>query len=206
VGAYLLIGLTYGFAAAAQPGPLQTFFISRALAHGWLRTVPATCAPLISDGPIALLVLLILSGLPSWIEELLRVAGGLFLLYLAFSAFRSWRKGGLIKETGSRTAVENLFQAVAVNALNPAPYLGWSLVLGPLFLKGWREAPSSGVALLLGFYGSMIVSSAVIIALFASARSFGERLTRILLALSALALAALGIIQLSLAASSFLGS
>jgi threonine/homoserine/homoserine lactone efflux protein len=32
---YLLQGITYGFAAAVQPGPLQTYLISQTLRNGW---------------------------------------------------------------------------------------------------------------------------------------------------------------------------
>ena len=52
---YIAQGLVYGFAAAAQPGPLQTYIISQAVARGWKRALPTALAPLISDGPIILL-------------------------------------------------------------------------------------------------------------------------------------------------------
>jgi threonine/homoserine/homoserine lactone efflux protein len=61
---YILQGIGYGLAAAAQPGPFQTYLISQALIKGWRRTVPAALAPLVSDGPIIALCLLVLSQLP----------------------------------------------------------------------------------------------------------------------------------------------
>jgi threonine/homoserine/homoserine lactone efflux protein len=197
---YLFMGITYGFAAAAQPGPLQTFFVSRTLANGWLRTLPAVLAPLVTDGPIALFALLILSNVPVWFEGVLRFAGGLFLLYLAWGAFRTWQKYRPEGDAVANSGVQSLWQATIVNALNPAPYLGWSLFMGPLFLNGWRESPGSGVALLAGFYGMMIVTSAAIMGLFSFARSLGQQVNRTLLGLSSLGLAGLGIYQLFLAA------
>ena len=62
--AYLLQGLGYGFAAAVQPGPFQTYVMSQALERGWRRALPAALAPLISDGPIIALTLLVLTRLP----------------------------------------------------------------------------------------------------------------------------------------------
>jgi threonine/homoserine/homoserine lactone efflux protein len=53
--------------------------------------LPAAFSPLLSDGPIVLVTVLALSRLPAWFTQWLRVAGGLFVLYLAFSAFRTWR-------------------------------------------------------------------------------------------------------------------
>ena len=43
---YLLQGILFGFAAAAQPGPLQTYIISQALARGWKKSILAAFAPL----------------------------------------------------------------------------------------------------------------------------------------------------------------
>jgi threonine/homoserine/homoserine lactone efflux protein len=63
---YLIQGVTFGFAAVVQPGPFQTYLMSQALNHGWRRTLPAALAPLISDGPIILLTLLVLSQTSLW--------------------------------------------------------------------------------------------------------------------------------------------
>ncbi len=73
---YLILGMTYAFAAAVQPGPLQTYLISQTLANGWRRTIPAAFAPLLSDGPIIILVLLVLSNMPGWLVQVLQCAGG----------------------------------------------------------------------------------------------------------------------------------
>ena len=88
---YILQGIVYGFAAAAQPGPLQTYLISQTLRKGWRRTLPAAFAPLFSDGPIIALSLLILSQIPPWLQRSLYIAGGLFVLYLAYGVYKSWK-------------------------------------------------------------------------------------------------------------------
>lgn len=43
---YLILGITYAFAAAMQPGPFQTYVIAQTLSRGWKRTLPAAFAPL----------------------------------------------------------------------------------------------------------------------------------------------------------------
>jgi hypothetical protein len=68
--------------------------------------------------------------------------------------------------------------------------------MGPLLLKGWRETPAHGIILLAGFYGVMVLSLICIIILFATARRLGPRVNRVLVGLSALALAAFGCYQL----------
>jgi threonine/homoserine/homoserine lactone efflux protein len=185
----LILGMAYAFAAAVQPGPLQTYLISQTLSHGWRRTLPAAFCPLISDGPVIVLVLLVLSRVPVWLAQGLRLAGGLYVLYLAWGAVKAWRGYGTQEMA---PAPSNLLRAALVNVLNPNPYISWSLVLGPLLLKAWRETPANGVALLAGFYGTMVLSLAGTIALFAAARNLGPRVTRALIGLSSVALACFG--------------
>jgi hypothetical protein len=60
----LIIGSSFAFTAAIQPGPLQAFFLSSVAKRGWLRTLPASLAPLLSDGPIAPPVLPVLNRVP----------------------------------------------------------------------------------------------------------------------------------------------
>lgn len=62
--AYLLQGLSLGLSAMASPGPFQAFIISRTIHNGWQRALPAVLAPLISDGPIIALMVLVLTQMP----------------------------------------------------------------------------------------------------------------------------------------------
>ena len=194
--AYLVLGATYAFAAAVQPGPLLAYLASRAVADGWRRTLPAALAPVLSDGPIIVLVLTVLSHVPDRLMVALRCGGGLFLLFLSVGAFKAWRRYDETIGKDSGAPRRSLLGATIVNLLNPGPYLGWSLVLGPLLLKGWRETPENGVALLVGFYATMVISLAGIILLFAKARRLGPRVGRALVGVSVVALACFGCYQL----------
>ena len=193
---YLAFGLTYGFAAAVQPGPFTAYLISQSLENGWRRTLPACLAPLITDGPVAVLALLVLTRIPSGLVQALRILGGGFLLFLAFGAWRSWRTYGADAVAHPSRGRRSVWKAAIVNWLNPGPYLGWCLVLGPMFLKGWREAPASGIAVLAGFYGTMVASLVGIVLLFSAARSLGPKINRALIGLSALGLACFGLYEL----------
>ena len=193
---YLLYGITLGFAAAIQPGPLSTYIISEALVKGWKRTLPAVFAPMISDGPIAILVLFVLSSFPAEFVQWLRLAGGFFILYLAWASFQSWRNFIEVPVVPSQYRNQTLIKAVIVNFLNPGPYLGWSLVMGPLFMKGWMENPWNGFSLVGGFYSTMVVVMSGMIFLFHLARNTGSKVNRVMIGLSAIALFAFGIYQL----------
>ncbi|HQH72354.1 MAG TPA: LysE family transporter [bacterium] len=192
---YLLQGMGLGLAAAAQPGPFQTYVISQTLDLGWKRALPVCLAPLITDGPIILLALVVLSRLSGWFEPVLYTASGLFILYLSYKAFQRWLHF-TADDAGTPSSVQSLGQAVVMNAISPGPYIYWSLVTGPILLAGWRETPFHGLAFLAGFYGAMISVLAGIIVMFGAARQWGPRIRRALLGLSALALAGFGVYQI----------
>ncbi len=194
--AYLILGMTFAFAAAVQPGPFLTFLISRTLTNGWLRTIPAAFAPLLSDGPIILLVLVFLSRMPGWLVQALQIGGGVFLLYLAFGAYRNWRNYKREETNEIESTQKTVFKAAMVNLLNPAPYLGWSLVMGPLLIRGWREAPRNGIALLVGFYSVLIFVTLGIMLLFSAAGKIGPRISRGLVGISAMALTIFGLYEI----------
>lgn len=193
--AYELLGATYAFAAAVQPGPFQTYLISSTLAHGWRRTAPAALAPILSDIPIITLVLLVLTQVSPLVLQVLRLAGGLFLLYLAAGAFAAFRTYERPTFDRPARATRTLLKAVIVNLLNPNPYLSWSLVLGPLLLQAWRTSPAHGIALLASFYLTMTASTAIILIPFAGARALGPGIGRAMVGVSAAALAGFGVYQ-----------
>ena len=194
---YLIFGITYAFAAAVQPGPLQTYIISQTIKKGWRKTLPTAFAPVVSDGPILILVLFLLSTIPDNFIIVLRIGGGVFLLYLGLRAFKSWREFDEDETISDESNKHTLLSAVFVNLLNPAPYLGWSLIMGPLFLEGWRIAPINGITLILGFYVTMIITLVGIIILFGFARELGPKVSKILLGLSSIALFIFGFYQLA---------
>lgn len=193
---YIVQGIGYGFAAAAQPGPFQTYIISQSLTRGWQRTLPAAFAPLISDGPIIVLCLFVLSQVPVWFQRFLYIAGGLFILYLAYGAYKSWRNFDANIPTTESGTNQSILKAALMNTLSPGPYIYWSLITGPILLAGWRETPSSGIGFLAGFYVTIVLSLSAIILVFGIARQMGPTFNRALLGISALALFCFGLYQL----------
>lgn len=192
---YLMWGVAYGFAAAVQPGPFQTYLIAQTLRNGFRRTLPAVLAPLLSDGPIIGIVLLVLSNIPSWWLQVLRFVGGAFILYLAVGALRAWRSFDA-QGSASSPPRQSVLQAALVNLLNPAPFVYWSLVTGPLLVAGWHETPAKGLSLLIGFYATLLISLGGILLLSAGAGRFGTKIHRGLLGISALVLVGFGLYQI----------
>ena len=184
------------FAAAIQPGPLQAFLLSSVAQRGWKRTLPAAFSPLLSDGPIALIVLLVINRLPDVMGRILQVAGGVLLLYLAWASYRQWKQPVVEDSEQKGPAPRTLLQAAGVNLLNPNPYLGWSLVLGPAFLSAWHQGPANAAVLIAAFYVTMVIMLAATILLFGTTSFLGPRGRHALILVSAITLALLGLYRL----------
>jgi len=193
---YLILGMTYAFAAAMQPGPLQSYLISQALRKGWKHTLPAACAPIISDGPIIILAMFVLSRIQESVINILYFAGGVFLLYLAMDAWKAWKNFDSEKVMHPASSRRTFGKAVLVNFLNPAPYLGWSLVMGPILLKAWRETYIYGITMILAFYATIVVSQMAIVILFAQAGKLGPKIERVLIGMSVIGLLCFGVYEL----------
>lgn len=200
---FIAQGIGFGFAAAVQPGPLQTYLISQALMKGWRKALPAALAPLLSDGPIIILCVLVLSQVPAGLQRFLYIAGGLFVIYLAYGAYKTWRNFDPHLPAMETRPGQSLLNAALTNLLAPGAYLFWTLVTGPILMRGWRENPILGASFLLGFYMAMIVSLGAIIIVSGTARQLGPKVNRALLGISAIALLGFGLYQLWLGTDQF---
>jgi threonine/homoserine/homoserine lactone efflux protein len=194
--AYLARGLILGGAAAAQPGPFQAYLLGQTLKNGWRHTLPAAFAPLISDGPIIILVVFLLTQTPDWLLILLRFGGGFFLIYLAWGAYRA-TKTAVSARPAPDAARQSMLQAALMNALSPHPYIFWATIAGPIFLDGWQQAPGLGLSFMFGFYGTLVGGFMLFVALFATVGRLGPRANWGLGWFSAVALFGFGIYLLA---------
>ncbi len=192
MGLLFLQGAALGFSAAASPGPFQAYLMSQALQLGWRRAWPAAFAPLLSDGPIIALVALVLMQAPAGLLRALQLAGGAFLLYLAYGAVKRLRA---VAPTPA-SAQQGVLKAALANVLSPGPWIFWSTVGGPILARAWAISPGHSALFLLGFYAVMVGVLLGIIGLFAASTRMGPAFTRALGALSALALAGFGLYQI----------
>ncbi len=186
-----------GFSACVMPGVFQTYLISEALRRGWRRGLLVALGPLISDGPIILVVVLLLSRLPGWTLSALQAVGGLYVLYLA------WRAWGVARATADLQATSSeddqrrsLIQAATINLLNPNVYLFWATVSGPLLAEGWQRSHGLAAGFLAVFYGALFGTELALVAVVSSVRGLKPGLTRWLLAASAVLMAGLGMAQI----------
>ncbi len=198
-------GAALGFTAAATPGSLQTLLISETLLGGFKRGARITLAPLITDAPIIVAVLLILNQVSSMVLRVLSLAGGLFVMYLAWGLLRQWRRDSSRRGTQVTTNVEGapsigwkgLWRASIVNWLNPNPYIFWTLVGGPTLAAALNQSAAHGAAFLVGMYGVFLSGMLIIVAVFHFTRHLGLQVVRGLLLISIGVLAIFGVLLLT---------
>src|SRR3990172_7981547 len=88
---FLSAGIVLGLSAGFSPGPLLALVISQTLQHGIKEGVKVAVAPLLTDFPIMLLSLLVMTRLVNFRPVLggISLIGGLFVLKLAYESIRT---------------------------------------------------------------------------------------------------------------------
>ncbi|MFN8476126.1 MAG: LysE family transporter [Anaerolineae bacterium] len=193
---YFFQAVTLGFSAAVSPGAFQAYLLSHTLQHGLRRTLPTVLAPLITDGPIILIVLLVLTQAPAWLLRALQIAGGVFLIYLAKGAFDAFRKYQDKAAAPEYSASQSVLKAVLTNALSPGPWLFWTVLAGPIVIKAWEQSPWQAASFIVGFYAAMLGTLTALVVVFAGAGRLDPHVTRGLNGVAAVALLLLGVYQL----------
>ena len=151
-------------------------------------------APLVSDAPLIIIILLLLKKVPLLFVHLISIAGGIFVIYLAWQLFTKWRKDTVIINDAQSKLHTSLGQAVLINYLSPGPYLFWTLVNGPILLQALQVSIYHGIAFLLSFYALFIGAMLVLAVVFSQAKRLGDKVVRILTLVSAILLGIFGLI------------
>jgi threonine/homoserine/homoserine lactone efflux protein len=189
----LLSGLLLGLAAGMAPGPLLALVVTQTFRFGTAEGLKVAAAPLVTDLPIVLASIFLLSKVATGgtVLGLISVAGGTYICFLAWESFRT----GPVELQPEAADPRSWKRGALVNFLNPHPYLFWMTVGGPLVLRAWRQDPASPWLFIVGFYGTLVGSKLVIAAVAGRFRGFlTGRVYRALIRLLGLLLAAFGIL------------
>ncbi len=186
--ASLSAGILLGLSAGLAPGPMLTLVVSQALQHGVAAGVRVAFAPLLTDLPIVVLSLAVLAQVAGYQRVLgaLSLVGAAFVLYMAYENLRAAAPSVDLSDRPARS----LARGVAVNLLNPHPYLFWLTVGAPTLVDAWGRSVGAAVAFVGGFY-VCLVGTKVLAAVLAgrSRRALSSRLhVRIMRVLGALLL------------------
>jgi len=138
--------------------------LAQTLRHGSREGCKIALTPLVTDAPIILVTLALAAKLAE-LRSLLGIvslAGGAFVLYLAWESFGPVRREAEAPAERPRS----WFKGIVTNLLNPHPWLFWltvgAAILAKTIAQGWQVA----AAFLFGFY-LLLVGSKVLVALLA---------------------------------------
>ena len=158
----LATGVVFGLSAGLSPGPLLMLTISETLKHGTGSGIRVALAPLVTDTPIIVLAITVVSQLSDihFVLGLISLAGACFLIYLGYESIVF--KGAEFDAQGSRP--QSLKKGIIANFLNPSPYLFWFSVGAPIVIKSTGDGLTGPVLFLFGMY-LLLVGSKIVIAL-----------------------------------------
>ncbi len=167
---YLAMGAVFGLTAGISPGPLLTLVISETLRHNKREGIKIAVAPLITDIPIVLLTLFILSKMASFniVLGIISILGGIFIAYLGYDSIRS--KGLEVDIQTPR--IKSMRKGIIVNILSPHPYIFWLMVGAPIILKAYQVSPMAAFAFIAAFYVLLVGSKISIALLVDRSRTF----------------------------------
>ena len=168
--AFLFSGVVFGLSGGLSPGPLLTLVISETLKHGAKEGVKVSIAPLLTDLPIVLITLFILSRLADILPLLgvISLLGSAFLIYLGFESL-SFKGVDLDVE---QMKPQSIKKGVMVNFLNPSPYMFWFTIGSPLLLKALDVSLLSASIFILCFYLFLVGSKVLVAVVVGRSRFF----------------------------------
>lgn len=160
----LASGILLGLSAGLSPGPMLALVLAQTLRHGAREGCKVALTPLVTDAPIILVALALASKLAELrlLLGIVSIAGGAFVLYLAWESF--WP----VRQTSETPAERprSWFKGIITNLLNPHPWLFWLTVGAALLTKAMAQGWPVAAAFLFGFY-LLLVGSKVLVALLA---------------------------------------
>ncbi|MFC1835904.1 LysE family translocator [Thermodesulfobacteriota bacterium] len=167
---FLTAGIVLGLSAGLSPGPLTTLVIAQAMQYGVREGLKVALAPLITDTPIVLLSVLVMTRLSNFHAVLgtISILGAFFLVYLAYSNFKATK----VNMTPDGTAPGSLGKGILANFLSPYLYLFWMSVGAPYAVDAWTQSSYSMVGFFTGFYACLVGSKMLLAVLAAKARRF----------------------------------
>ncbi len=162
---YLTIGTILGLSAGFAPGPLLTLVISETFQHDVKAGIKVALAPIITDLPIIILTLFVLSKLAAFQSILggISLAGGCFILWVGCANIRIKGVDLDLNQVQSRS----LSKGILANVLSPHPYLFWLSVGAPIMTKAMTIGIEASIAFIISFY-FFLVGAKIVLAVVSS--------------------------------------
>jgi threonine/homoserine/homoserine lactone efflux protein len=164
----LTAAIILGLSGGLLPGPLLTAVLTQTLRHGAREGIKIAFAPLFTDAPIIVLLVLFL-GRVAHLRTLVAAIGILGALYLLMMARESWTSRPP-DPTVATSSPRSLVRGALVNFMNPNVYIFWLTVGVPTLTKAWAATPLAAVTFIVVFFVCLIGSKIAIVLVVARSR------------------------------------
>jgi threonine/homoserine/homoserine lactone efflux protein len=167
---FLTLGIILGLSAGFTPGPLLTLVITETLRHDIKSGVKVALAPVITDFPIVIITLYILTKVShlNSILGIISLIGAVFILCMGYSNLQIKGMEFHVEDVKSKS----LIKGILANALSPYPYIFWLSVGAPTMTKAMDHNSIAGVAFLGSFYLLLVGSKIILALLVGKSKSF----------------------------------
>jgi threonine/homoserine/homoserine lactone efflux protein len=157
----LIAGITLGFSAGISPGPLMALTISETLKSGTRAGLFVAFVPLITDLPIIVGSIFIVSKLQNinLLLIVISVIGALYLFYLGYENIKI--KHVVMSEF--KTNNSSFKKGVITNYTNPNPYIFWITIGGPILIASFNYSLINSITFLFTFYFFLVGVKVIIV-------------------------------------------
>ena len=153
--ALILAAITLGIIEGVKPGPLMAVVISETMIHNWKSGLKVALVPLITDGPVILLSVILyeLLTINAIAQAIIGFMGSLILIWLGIDCFKKSK----IKFDESPKESHSFKKGIITNLTNPNMYLYWVLIGAPFLLEAYSINTSYPFLFIGGFFAAFIV-------------------------------------------------
>jgi len=153
---FIISGIVFGLGGGLTPGPLMTLVITETLKHGTKEGLKVALVPLITDLPVVLLSIFLLSRISeiNMIIGIISLMGAVFLVYLGSESFTF----NGIEIDSSHFKPQSLKKGIIANIFNPAPILFWISVGAPTVLKAYDVSLAASIFFIFFMYFFLVGS------------------------------------------------
>ena len=148
----ILAGIGIGLSLAAPPGPVNAIIASHTVTRSWragfLVGLGATTADTIFLA-LSILARSAIAGIEPYVPFIALLGAGV-MVFFAWSAVRAWKRADTIVESRPEEHTRSYATGLSVNITSPYPILWW-LTAGLVLIN------QLGSAVLIGFYGGLIL-------------------------------------------------
>ena len=131
------VGVVFGFALAAPPGPMNALIATESVLRGWASGFRAGLGAMVADGVMFLLALVgvvTVIDRAEWARPIFYLAGGVLMLYFAADAIGDLRRGSSFGSSVSPVDATGFRKTFVLSLTNPYQ-LGFWMTVGVGLLR-----------------------------------------------------------------------